>query len=65
MTSKNITALSTAEAHQLINIAVEELQHLARQEGSRGILVTRTGPGQFIVELSENVPYGLTLEAVA
>ncbi|WP_139006991.1 hypothetical protein [Arthrobacter crystallopoietes] len=65
MTSKNITAFSAAEAHQLINDTVEELQHLARQEGHLGILVTKTAPGEFTVELTEDVPYGLTLEAFA
>jgi len=46
----------------LLNVMVEEFQHLARQDHSCGILVTRTGPGQFTVELSEQVPYGLTWE---
>ncbi|MFE4229993.1 hypothetical protein ACFRJ8_19140 [Arthrobacter sp. NPDC056886] len=63
MTRQNITATSVEEAHRLLNAAVVELQHLARSEGVRGILVTRTGPGQFIAELSATVPYGLTLEA--
>jgi hypothetical protein len=63
MTRQNITASSVEEADRLLNAAVKELQDLARPEGSAGILVTQTGPGQFTVELSHNVPHGLTLEA--
>ncbi|MFD1212759.1 hypothetical protein ACFQ36_12005 [Arthrobacter sp. GCM10027362] len=61
---QTITASTADEANTLLNIVVEEFQHLARQDPGCGILVTKTGPGQFTVELSEHVPYGLTLQAV-
>ncbi|GLB68760.1 hypothetical protein [Arthrobacter mangrovi] len=65
MTRQHISATSAEEADKLLNDVVEELLHLACQQGGPGILVTRTGPGQFSVELSDNVPYGLTFEAIA
>jgi hypothetical protein len=64
-TKKKITATTVAEAERLLDIVVDELRGLAVKEGTHGILVTRTGPGQFTVELSEDVPYGVTEEAVA
>ncbi|MGM0931061.1 MAG: hypothetical protein ACQEXN_15345 [Actinomycetota bacterium] len=60
--SINLTAWSADEADRLLNDTVEELQRLARMEGAAGILVTKTGPGQFTAELSEAVPYGITWE---
>lgn len=61
--SRSITAFTPAQADTLLNIVVDELQHLAGQDRHCGILVTKNGPGQFTVELSEHVPYGFTLEA--
>ncbi|MEO5778915.1 MAG: hypothetical protein ABIQ22_03960 [Arthrobacter oryzae] len=58
-----ITASTVHEADTLLDVVVEEFQHLARQDRRHGILVTKTGPGKFTVELSDHVPYGLTLEA--
>jgi hypothetical protein len=55
--STNITASTVNEAGKLPNLAVEEVQHLARRDHDCGIVVTRTGAGQFTVELSEHVPY--------
>ncbi|MCG2621971.1 hypothetical protein LVY72_08580 [Arthrobacter sp. I2-34] len=65
MARQDVIAFSVEEADRLLNAAVEELQHLARQQNGPGILVTKTGPGQFTVELSQTVPYGLTIEALA
>jgi hypothetical protein len=62
---KKITATTADEAQRLLDIVVEELRHLAVAEGTHGILVTKTGPGQFTVELSEAVPFGVTEEAIA
>jgi hypothetical protein len=62
---KKITATTTHEAERLLDTVVEELQRHAIEEGTHGILVTKTGPGQFTAELSEDVPYGITEEAVA
>lgn len=63
-TPTKITATTVDEANQLLDIVVDELKHHAIKEGTHGILVTKTGPGQFTVELSEDVPYGVTEEAV-
>jgi CHASE3 domain sensor protein len=62
---KQITAATVEEAERLLDIVVDELRSLAAGEGTHGILVIRTGPGRFTVELSEDVPYGVTEEAVA
>lgn len=62
-TAAGKTAASSADkADLLLDLVVEELRHLARQDRDCGILATRTGPGQFTVELSEQVPYGSTRE---
>jgi len=58
----NITASTAGTTAALLDLMVEEFQQLARQDGSCGILVTKAGPGRFIVELSDDVPCGLTLE---
>lgn len=60
--AKKITASSASDADKLLDLVVEELQHLARRDHRCGILVTKTGPGQFTAELSEHVPYGITWE---
>jgi len=60
-----ISATHPDEADDKLNAAVRELQLRARADGSRGILVTRTGAGRYTVELSPDVPYGFTEEAVA
>ena len=64
-TKQKIRATTVDEADQLLNVVVHELQSHARQEGLHGILVTKTGPGQFTVELNEHVPYGITREVTA
>lgn len=64
-TKRKITATTASEAQQLLDIVVDEVRGLAVKEGTHGILVTRTGPGQFTVEMSEDVPYGITEEASA
>ena len=42
----------------------EELavRHAIETDGRHGILITRHGPGSFIVAVSEEVPYGTTYE---
>jgi hypothetical protein len=65
MTKKQISASTVDEANHLLGAAVNELQRHAGQECAHGILVTKTGPGQFTVEFSERVPFGITEEAVA
>lgn len=61
--SMTIIARSRREALERLDACVEQLQRLAMQEKTRGILVTRRTPGHFTVELSPTVPYGLTLES--
>jgi hypothetical protein len=63
LASKSLTAQTASEADQLLNAAVEELQKIAAIDRECGILVTRIAPGQFTVELSDDVPYGITQEA--
>jgi uncharacterized membrane protein len=58
-----IVAADPLEAEEHLNAATRELQRLAGTDKRRGILVTSTGAGHFTVELSDGVPYGLTLEA--
>lgn len=60
-----ISATHPDEADEKLNAAVNELQLRARADRSHGILVTRTGAGRYTVELSREVPYGFTEEAVA
>lgn len=62
---RKITATTVDEAQGLLDIVVDELQRHAVAEGTQGILVTKTGPGQFTVELSDEVPFGVTEETVA
>ncbi|WP_171059507.1 hypothetical protein [Arthrobacter crystallopoietes] len=38
---KRITATTAEEAQRLLDVVVEELRHLAVNEGTHGILVTR------------------------
>jgi hypothetical protein len=58
-----ISAHSVDQANTLLNLAVDELQRVAREDATCGILVRKTGPGTFIVELTQQVPYGITYEA--
>ncbi|WP_246262835.1 hypothetical protein [Arthrobacter mobilis] len=60
-----VNASHPDEADEKLNAAVRELQLRARADRTRGILVTRTGAGRYTVELSREVPYGYTEEAVA
>ncbi|MFD1214129.1 hypothetical protein ACFQ36_19035 [Arthrobacter sp. GCM10027362] len=60
-----ISATHPDEADEKLNAAVYELQLRARADRTRGILVTRIGAGRYTVELSPEVPYGFTEEAVA
>ena len=61
--SITVIAGNRSEALQGIDSSVEELQRRATQERTRGILVTRKDWGHFTIELSNSVPYGMTLES--
>lgn len=59
-----IAATSGSEVDKLLSASVLRLQQRAGREQARGILVTRWGIGHFTVELTGDVPYGLTQELV-
>lgn len=61
--SITVIARSRSEALERLDACVEHLQHRAMQKKTSGILVTRIGAGHFTVELSNAVPYGVTLES--
>lgn len=58
----HITGLSPAEIADSITTAVEIARDHSVNEGWQGILVTRHGPDTYTVNLSADVPYGVTLE---
>ena len=58
----HITGLSPAEIEDSINTAVEMAREHSMAEGWQGILVTRHGPDKYTVNLSADVPYGVTQE---
>lgn len=64
-TRVNSTIKSAAELPDILNTAVETLRPAAAKDPRKGILVTRQRPGQFIVELTDEVPYGTTQERYA
>lgn len=43
-----------------LEAAVKHLQEAAMLTGACGILVTRHNPGSYTVELSDQVPFGMT-----
>ncbi|CAH0279774.1 hypothetical protein SRABI26_03908 [Arthrobacter sp. Bi26] len=58
----HITGLSPTEIEDSINTAVEMARDHSVSEGWQGILVTRHGPDNYTVNLSADVPYGVTVE---
>ncbi|CAH0327904.1 hypothetical protein [Microbacterium sp. Bi128] len=58
----HITGLSPTEIADSINTAVEMARDHSMTEGWQGILVTRHGPDNYTVNLSADVPYGVTVE---
>jgi hypothetical protein len=58
----HITGLSPTEIEDSINTAVEMARDHSVSEGWQGILVTRHGPDRYTVNLSADVPYGVTVE---
>jgi hypothetical protein len=57
-----VTVTDRGSRDMELDAAVTAVREQAFLEGRRGILVTRHAPGTFIVELSDEVPYGVTLE---
>jgi hypothetical protein len=60
-----ITATRASTLDHELNTAVDKAREKAVKEGRHGILVTRHGHSFFTVELSPEVPYGLTQERQA
>jgi hypothetical protein len=60
----NITAANAAEADYLLDRAAGSLQRQAAGGDRRGILAIRRGAGQYTLELSDAVPYGMTREVL-
>ncbi|MGJ3192889.1 hypothetical protein [Paenarthrobacter sp. FR1] len=57
-----ITATTKTTMEINLNAAIQEAEQRARDEGRRGILVTRLDYASYTVELSPDVPYGYTYE---
>jgi hypothetical protein len=45
-----------------LEVAVKQLQAVAMRTRTHGILVTRHGPGEYTATLSDQVPFGTTME---
>ena len=57
-----------AESRQALDEALEEavqnLQKLAMLTASKGIMISRIGPGHYTAALNDNVPFGITRETL-
>lgn len=58
----HITGLTTTEIDDSISTAVSLAHAHSRSEGWEGVLVTRHEPGVYTVNLTSQVPYGITME---
>ncbi|MCY1376155.1 hypothetical protein D9M69_636260 [compost metagenome] len=57
-----IHATSRRALDEKLEDAVKQLQAVAMRSRTRGILVTRHGPGTYTATLSDQVPFGITME---
>lgn len=57
-----VTATDPDSRDLELDAAVAAMSEQAILDGRRGILVTRHAPGTFTIELSDEVPFGLTHE---
>lgn len=57
-----VTVTDRGSRDMELDAAVAAVRKQAFPDSPRGILVTRHAPGTFTVELSDKVPYGVTLE---
>lgn len=67
-TARLIVEITATEATTLdgeITNAVDAARAKAEQEGRHGIMVTRYGHTRFTIEISPEVPYGVTQERQA
>lgn len=60
-----ITATGATTLEDEITNAVDEARAKAEREGLHGVLVTRHGHTRFTIEISPEVPYGMTQERQA
>lgn len=58
----HITGLSTTEIEDSITSAVSLAHAHSERDGWEGVLVTRHEPGVYTVNLSSEIPYGVTME---
>lgn len=60
-----IWATSRRNLDDRLETAVRELRETAIHERTRGILIIRRQPGHYTAELSDKVPFGLTMNSFA
>lgn len=60
-----IHVTSRRALEEKLEAAVKRLQTAAMQTRTRGILVTRHQPGAYTARLSDEVPFGITLERLS
>ncbi|MFS2088980.1 hypothetical protein [Paenarthrobacter nicotinovorans] len=58
----HITGLTTTEIEDGISTAVSLAHAHSKRDGWEGVLVTRHEPGVYTVNLSSEIPYGITME---
>jgi hypothetical protein len=58
----SVRAARRADMDDQLGPSADHLREQARLLGDRGVLVTRNSSREFTVELSTEVPYGLTYE---
>jgi len=58
----HITGLTTTEIEEGISTAVSLAHAHSKKDGWEGVLVTRHQPGVYTVNLSSEIPYGMTME---
>lgn len=59
------TISKAAELPETLNTAVQKLLSAADDDMRKGILITRQRPGHYLVELSDDVPYGIIQQRYA
>jgi len=57
-----VTATNPKELEHQLSLAEKDAMALATEVGAHGILITRHGAASFCIEITDAVPYGLTLE---
>ncbi|WP_217376192.1 hypothetical protein [Paenarthrobacter ureafaciens] len=59
-----IHATSRQELDEKLEVAVQQLQAVAMPARTHGILVTRHESGAYTATLSDQVPFGITMERI-